>query len=41
MVFWSQSNYSSYDKFKVRVGEYFRTKSFNLDIKKYLVGEVG
>jgi len=36
-----QFNYSSYDEFKVRVGEYFRTKRFNLDIKKYLVGEAG
>jgi len=36
-----QFNYSSYDEFKVKVGEHFRTKRFNLDIKKYLVGEVG
>lgn len=29
-----QFNCSSYDEFKVKVGEYFRIKRFNLYIKK-------
>jgi len=36
-----QFNYPSYHEFTQSVGEYFRTKRFNLDIKKYLVGEAG
>ena len=37
----AQFNYSSYDEFTGRVGEYFRTRRFNLDIRKYLLGEAG
>jgi len=36
-----QFNYSSYNEFTVSIGEYLRIKRFNLDIRKYLLGEAG
>lgn len=33
------SYYSSFGEFRERIGEYFRTKRFNLDIRRYLLAE--
>ena len=33
--------YSSFRDFKMRIGRYFRTKHFNLNMYKYLTGDEG
>jgi len=33
------SHYSSFDQFMERIGEYFRTKRFNLNMRNYLLGK--
>jgi hypothetical protein len=37
----TQFNFSSYDEFTGRVGEYLRTRRFNLNVRKYLVEGAG